>query len=203
MQMKKLALGVVVALLTSVSLADSITVNADAADRQITVGGAMVWVSQVTASSGSGAPGTIVTYVIPFQLPDIAGKPITNVQLNAYIVKGYPYGAPQETYVDVYGGRVASSPEVMSNDCNSATAIGAKIAKISKGAETSNTVKSVELPASFFQDIYKNDESAAGKYVFLTLRPDVAPASASAVITWATANDPKTENRPTLVISTK
>jgi hypothetical protein len=201
--MKKMIAGVVVALTASVSMAASITVNADAADQQATVGGAMGWVGQVTATSGSGAPGTVVTYVIPFKLPDIGGKPITNVQLNVYVVKGYPYGAPQETYVDVYGGRVASSSAVMSNDCNSATAIGNKIAKISKDAETPNTLKSVELTASFFQDIYKNDENAAGKYVFLTLKPDVAPASASATITWATANDTKAENRPTLVIGTK
>ena len=200
--MKKMIAGVVVALTASVSMADSITVNADAADQQATVGGAMGWVGQVEARSGISSPWAVVTYVIPFKLPDIGGKPITNVQLNVHLNTGYIYGAPQEEYVNVYGGRVASSSAVMSNDCNSATAIGPKIAKISKDSETSNTVKSVELTASFFQDIYKNDENAAGKYVFLTLRPDGNPASGGLTY-WATANDKKPENRPTLVIGTK
>jgi hypothetical protein len=201
---KKMTAGSAIACFAFVSLADSIVVNADAADQQINHPGAMVWVSQPTAQTGSSVTdGSTAAYVIPFKLPDIAGEVITNVQLNVYLVKGYPYGAHQETYVDVYGGRVAASSAVVSNDWSAANAIGDNIAKISKDAEPSNTVKSVALTGSFFQDIYRNDPEAAGKYVFLTLRPDVAPLTRSATVTWATANDAKAENRPALIITTK
>ena len=182
--------------------ANVIRVAASKDDQQLTSIGGLA--NNPTASAGSGSPITTTnTYVIPFQLPTIpVGQTITNVQFSAFLISTYSFGATNiQVYVDVFGGRVDASSAVLTNDWSVSTAIGDNIAQISKDYTAINMVKSVALTASFFQDIYANDANAAGKYVFLTLRPDAASPNASAVTTWATANH-TTLPTPTLDFST-
>jgi hypothetical protein len=157
----------------------------------------------ITATVGSGSPVTTTnTYIVPFQLPTIpAGQTITNVQFTAFLISGYTFGSSGiQVYVDVFGGRVDVSSTVSTNDWKASTLIGNNIAQISKDYTATNMVKSATLTASFFQDIYATDANAAGKYVFLTLKPDAASPNASAYTTWATANH-ATLAKPTLTFT--
>ncbi len=211
--MKKIMItGAVLAWLASVSMAGLLTtITASVNDQQQTVAlsgaGAVTaaWVSQTTATAGSGSPVTSTnTYVIPFLLPTIpVGQTITNVQFNAFLVSSYTFGTAGANlvFVDVFGGAVRVASTLATTDWSASTLLGDNIAQIDKSYTAVNMVKSVALTASFFNNIYANDINAAGKYVFLTLRPDAALRNASMATTWATANS-TTLAKPTLDIYT-
>jgi PKD repeat protein len=186
------------------SVADVITVTAHADDRQW--GGSSATnatganASQATARTGSETvPGTY-SYVIPFQLPVLPdGRSITNVSLSAFLTAGYVNNG-SGAYVDVFAGRTAATSVTVAADwdCGAMTRVGDNIARIFKNAETNNTLKTVALTAAFFQNIYNTDPNAAGKYIFLTVAPEVAPAGSSQYIEWATANNTAVTNIPVL-----
>ena len=211
--MKKIMItGAVLAWLASVSMAGLLTtITASVNDQQQSVASSgagtvtPAFVGQVTASAGAGSPITSTnTYVIPFLLPTIpVGQTITNVQFNAFLVSSYTFGTAgaNQVFVDVFGGAVRVTSTLVTTDWSASTLLGNNIAQIDKSYTAVNMVKSVALTASFFNNIYANDANAAGKYVFLTLRPDAASLYTSANTTWATANS-TTLAKPTLDIYT-
>lgn len=175
--------------------ADTVLRGTSASDAVIT------WTGSPTARTGGEALPIVNRYVIPFQLPDLAGRAITDVELNAFLISSYLYG-DLNVFVDVYAGRVDTNSTVLATDWDLSVKVGENLAEISK-FETVGATKSLMLDAAYFQDIYANDPDAAGKYVFLVISPESGLANSSAYNTWATADEPVSAKRPLLNIFTE
>lgn len=141
------------------------------------------------------------TFVIPFQLPDINGEVVTNVTLSLYAPSKTSFSSATNIYVDVLGGRVNASSAVADADVSGTTAVLLDDAQIINKNVTAPFSQALVLNAAFFQSIYDSDASAAGKYVFITLRADgIDPAGGNSYVTYSSANDGS--HPPALMIQT-
>lgn len=205
--MKKNIITIVVMLMTSVAMADLMSVTATNTDRQALVyatSNVLAWVGQTTARVGDDSAGNAFVYIIPFQLPALTGgTTVSSVSLDLYAGTKTSFST-NNVYIDVLGIRVSSSSTVLTNDATPGSAI-----LIADNVQLVNKDVTVPLEAtytlntSYFQDIYDNDVNAAGKYVFLLLRTDgIDPYASNSYLSYSTSDDTTQGNKPVLNITT-
>lgn len=185
-----------------VTVSTAINIPANLADQQVTESATPVfaWVSAPSARLGDTSTGDRYTYVIPFQLPDLAGKVVSGATLKLYLQPSGSYSSATNIYIDILGGRVNASPAVTLADCNATTAVLKNDAQIVNNTVVSPQAQAHVLDAAFFRSIYANDANAAGKYVFITLRVDnIDPAAANSFLEYTTADG---ANPPLLLFET-
>jgi PKD repeat protein len=191
--------------LIDVELSTSTTVDitANTADRYITESTPLAYrpTGDTGCRVGDNSSGQRLTYVIPFQLPEIAtGETITDVTLHLYAGAKTSFSSATDVYIDILGGRVDASATVTDADVTGTTAVLAANAQIiNKNVTTPFTADHV-LDAAFFQNIYNSDPSVAGKFVFITLRANkIDPISSNSYITYNAAD--ASANKPVLSIT--
>lgn len=205
--MKKISIISLMSVLASLTIADQISITATNRDQGATIyatSNSMAYINQATARVGDTAAGLPMVYVIPFQLPSLTGGVVTNVSLELNAPTKAAFGS-NLIYMDVVGLRVDSSPNVSTNNDPSMT--GGMV--VGDGVQLINSTVVVPLrgkytlDASYFYSIYAGDPDAAGKFVFLMVRPDaVDPFASNSYLEFATADNTTVTNRPTLTITT-
>lgn len=189
-------------------MADLISVTATNKDQMAMIystSNSLSWVGQTTARVGDSSADLPFVYIIPFQLPSLTGGMISDVSLSL-VSTGKVSFSSNVMYIDVLGIRVDASPTVLASDATpvSPTLLGDNVQLINQTVVVSPSAPiyaNYTLGTSFFQSIYDNDPSAAGKFVFLILRTDgIDPISSNSYLLYNTAD--AGDGRPVLNITT-
>lgn len=203
--MKRLVIALAIALMAGASMADLISVTATNRDQGALVyatSNSMSYIGQQTVRIGDTAAGIPMVYVVPFQLPVLSeGSAISDVSLNVYSTNKVSYSGTM-IYMDIVGWRVSASPNVITNEASmtGGTVIGDNVQLVNQTI-TVPLDGNYTLNPSYFQGIYDNDASAAGKFVFLLLRMDgIDPTASNSYIEFLTADS--AVHKPVLNITT-
>lgn len=157
--------------INSALLTTTTNLTADVNDQQWRSDGSNQWVSQTTVRIGSNTSGVDCGVVLPFWIPDLAGKHIVDAELAITIPDGtgltYATGVAN---ADVYGSRSATNSATMASDYTNGTKVVDNWFNISTNGITygEQTIASTNLANWIDSQVGAN----GSKYVFITVRPD-------------------------------
>jgi hypothetical protein len=198
---KMIVAAVAVVLAASVSLAEQLTVDVNVADTAWRSSGTAMFGGQNTGRIGTETESEMTSFVMPFRLPAFPdGQKITEASLNIFLTGG-TFKSETSTYLTLLGGRTASGPASLAGDYNKGSVLFKSPALLYELPLNAMKISTPELTA-FLQNIYNTDASAAGKYVFLTLAPDVPNTTRSRYIAIASGDHTPATNRPVLSLTT-
>lgn len=183
--------------------ASVLTVGGDTNDRGIRNGDTLLNASSTNCRIGTETAGQTTCYVVPFLLPAIpAGEVITEASLSLYSeTQNYLNG---QANMDVRGVRTATTSAVQLTDSTNGTLIADNAYVLNSSIPVAQTLTiSTAGMVAYLRGVYANDPDAAGKYVFLTIFPDVANSLVSRYVTVSSANNATASQRPVLTITTE
>ncbi|MDF3128548.1 PEP-CTERM sorting domain-containing protein [Kiritimatiellaeota bacterium B1221] len=212
--MKKILLTASIAFITSIATGAILTSNMDGLGTHWRSDGSSQFPNATEARVGTETSPQRSGFVMPFLLPTLpSGETISDVSLT-YNITGINYfggDAATGVYLDLLAPRTtaSSTANTAATDTYSDTvAFGGTILadgmyEMNNSVTTGEKIINLSSLTSYIQNIYTNDINAAGKYVFLTLAPDVGYGSNSRYLKIATDNfDQNIASLPVLTITT-
>ncbi len=158
---------------------------------------------QTTARIGTETAGQTTCFVVPFQLPELPpGEVITEAGLRLFSEAQANLNG--QARVDVRGVRVASSAVTQSADITGGSLVVNDAYVLNAGIPVQQflTFGSDDL-VNYLRGIYATDPNAPGKYVILSVFPDVANSAGSRYVTVSTADNATVGHHPTLDMVTE
>ncbi len=157
-------------------------------------------VSTTNARIGTETAGQTTVLVIPFLLPSIpAGEVITEASLALYSESQTNLNG--QANMDVRGVRTNAAATTLATDITAGTLIADNAYALSSTIPVAQVLTiSTENFAAYLRGVYASDPAAAGKYVFITVFPDVANTAGSRYVTVSTADNATAAQKPSLSI---
>jgi hypothetical protein len=189
---------------TSLPLQASVfTVNGDTNNRGIRAGTTLRTLTSGNCRIGTETAGQTTCYVIPFLLPALpAGEVITGASLSLYSESQTNLNG--QANMDLRGVRTAATATVQLTDSSDGTLIADNAYALNSSIPVAQTLTlSTAEMVAYLRGLYANDPDAAGKYVFLTVFPDVANTAGSRYVTVSSANNTITSQRPVLTLTSE
>jgi PKD repeat protein len=184
---------------SGVRAADFVAINVDKLDQQWSSIGTNLYVYQPDHRIGSSTTNTFTGMVLPFLIPDLAGKTILGAELRtsiktspaAWVTTNY------NMYADVYGVRSATNANTVASDYTNGTLLVDNWFKIDlelRGALL--TTNSAELAAWLTAQVGTTGQ----KFVFFTVRPDALIVPSGNAYASVNSGDSAT-NPPMLILN--